>query len=314
MLTTESGHLWGHPPSSVKAGSQDSTKGIINNMHESQWPQVKHFSFFQALCSEAAPFRSGLPVTQRASVGSSSASFPVWQHFRRLFPPSESDWALRTPEGLQPGWRADTHSPCKPGTARDHCRTQHPGCMRLELKTSLWNLYRWCFTRHTGVIPWWLHHLTQKNSRGLWLALLICKMEKRNPICLSSCADQMTFVLGLTQHQHGGLQGDGDHGPSSVKQARRRHWGIPLPMASLKDIWTSSSNTEPRPRREHAMWTGEPIMGPWGWHLSGNSSAGEERRGILVEGPAWQREGRINQYSWGSHRSWWQALGSDCGF
>ena len=158
------GTYGGHPPSSVKAGSQDSTKGIINNMHESQWPQVKHFSFFQALRSEAAPFRSGLPVTQRASVGSSSASFPVWRHFRRLFPPSESDWALRTPEGLQPGWRADTHSPCKPGIARDHCRTQHPGCMRLELKTSLWNLHRWCFTRHTGVIPWWLHQLTQKTQ------------------------------------------------------------------------------------------------------------------------------------------------------
>ena len=153
-----------------------------------------------------------------------------------------------------------------------------------------------------------------KNSRGLWLAWLICKMEKRNPICLSSYTDQMTFVLGLAQRQYGGLQGDGDHGPSSVKQARRHHWGILLPKGSLKDTWTSSSNTEPGPRGEHAMGTGGLIMGLWGWHFSGNSSAGEARRGILGEGPAWQREGGINQYSGGSHRSWWQALGSGYGF
>lgn len=31
---------------SAGAGSQDPTKGIINNTHESEWPQVKHFNFF----------------------------------------------------------------------------------------------------------------------------------------------------------------------------------------------------------------------------------------------------------------------------
>lgn len=58
MLTTESGGYEGPPLKSVKAGSQDSTKGSVNNPHESEWPQVNHFSCFQALHFEAAPSRS----------------------------------------------------------------------------------------------------------------------------------------------------------------------------------------------------------------------------------------------------------------
>lgn len=67
------------PPSeSAKAGSQESTKGIINSAHESEWPQVNHFSFFQPLHFEAAPSRSKTSCHTKGLCGQFPAtSFPV---------------------------------------------------------------------------------------------------------------------------------------------------------------------------------------------------------------------------------------------
>lgn len=92
-LTTESRQLWGRPPSSVKAGSQDSTKDIINNTHESEWPQVNHFSFFQPLHFEAAPSRSRTSCHTKGLCGQFLGIFSCaeHQHFPRLFPLSKSD-------------------------------------------------------------------------------------------------------------------------------------------------------------------------------------------------------------------------------
>lgn len=61
-----------------KAGSQDSTKGFIDNAHESEWPQVNHFSFSQPLHFEAAPYRGRTSCHTKGLCGQSpAASSPV---------------------------------------------------------------------------------------------------------------------------------------------------------------------------------------------------------------------------------------------
>lgn len=130
------------PPRSVEAGSQDSTKGIINNTHESEWPQVKHFSFFQPFHFEQPLLQVGLPVTQRASVGSSPLPLFLCRAEHLVSPPSKSDRA---------------HHPSSRGAAahlqtEDSRREAHgiPGCIHLKGRR---NLSLGFFTRHAGRTP-----------------------------------------------------------------------------------------------------------------------------------------------------------------
>lgn len=133
------------PPRSVAAGSQDSTKGIINNTHESEWPQVKHFSFFQPLHFEQPLLQAGLPVTQRASVGSSPLP---------LFLCRAAALGLLS---LQVSLLTPAHHPCSGGAAA-HLQTEHSrreargirGRIHLE---GLGNLRLRFFTRHAGRTP-----------------------------------------------------------------------------------------------------------------------------------------------------------------
>lgn len=99
-----------------KAGSQDSTKGFIDNTHESEWPQVNHFSFSQPLHFEAAPSRSRTSCHTKGLCGQSPVdSFPVHSGGPFLQSLTAHTTPLHPLEGLQPCRKGESHPP-------EHCR------------------------------------------------------------------------------------------------------------------------------------------------------------------------------------------------
>lgn len=97
-----------------KAGSQDSTKGFIDNTHESEWPQVNHSSFSQPLHFEAAPSRSRTSCHTKGLCGQSPAApFPV--HSGGPQSPTAHTTPRHPLEGPQPRRKGEWHPP-------EHCR------------------------------------------------------------------------------------------------------------------------------------------------------------------------------------------------